>query len=291
MGQVSITSGALTVAIDTFGAELASIRTAGGAEWLWQGDPKWWTGRAPILFPIVGRNHDDTIVIGGKPYKMGTHGFARRTEFAVVDATPDAARFRISETAATMAQYPFQFQLDMAFAVAGLTLTTVAEVTNTGASVLPFSLGFHPAFLWPLPGGEGKTHWLTLAEPEEPLTRRAGDRLMLGAGYEPSMFVAGRYAPKPADFERDAVMMDTARSRGVTFGVDGSPSLGARFPEMPHLAFWQKPGAPYLCIEPWQGLTPFVGGSNAIEERPGIVFLDPGATRSFTLTLTFSPAG
>jgi galactose mutarotase-like enzyme len=177
----------------------------------------------------------------------------------------------------------------MAFAVAGTTLTMRAEVSNTGAVPLPFSFGFHPAFQWPLPGGEGETHWLTLAEKEEPLTRRLGERLMLAEGYESSVFLAGRYAPKPADFQRDAVILDSARSRAVTFGVDGGPSIEARFPDLPHLAFWQKPGAPYLCIEPWQGLTPFVGGSNAIEERPGIVLLEPGATWALGMTVVVHP--
>jgi galactose mutarotase-like enzyme len=289
MPQLTITNEALAVAVDTHGAELASIRTRDGAEWLWQGDPKWWTGRAPILFPIVGRSLDDTVNIAGKPYKMGTHGFARHSEFAVVDSTPELLRLRIADSETTRAQYPFAFQLDLVFAVAGTTLSMRAEVTNTGALRLPFSFGFHPGFRWPLPGGEGKTHWLTLAEPEEPLTRRLGDRLMLGQGYEPSVFKAGRYAPQAADFANDAVIVDAARSRAVTFGVDGGPSLEASFPEFPAFGFWQKPGAPYLCIEPWQGLTPFVGGSMALEERPGILFLDAGDTNTLTMSVTFNP--
>jgi galactose mutarotase-like enzyme len=289
MPQVAISNDALSVAIDTLGAELASIRTADGAEWLWQGDPKWWTGRAPILFPIVGRSLDDTLTIGGKPYKMGTHGFARQSRFAVVEDIGDSVRMRIIDTPTTRAQYPFAFRLDLVFAVAETTLTMRAEVTNTGDGRMPFSFGFHPAFRWPLPGGEGKVHWLKLAEAEEPPTRRLGERLMVAHGYEPSVFTAGRCVPKADDFRNDAVILDSLRSRSVTFGVDGGPSLDAAFPGFPALGFWQKPGAPYLCIEPWQGTTPFVGGSMAIEERPGGLFLEPGETHPLTMTVTFHP--
>jgi galactose mutarotase-like enzyme len=220
---------------------------------------------------------------------MGTHGFARLSEFAVSEKADSSVRLRIVDTDATRAQYPFAFRLDLVFAVTGATLSMRAEVTNTGAGRMPFSFGFHPAFHWPLPGGEGETHWLTLAEKEAPPTRRLGERLMVAHEYFPSVFAAGRYAPKAEDFRNDAVILDTLRSRSVRFGVDGGPFLEAAFPDFPALGFWQKPGAPYLCIEPWQGITPFVGESMAMEDRPGGLFLDPGKTHPLTMTVTFHP--
>jgi galactose mutarotase-like enzyme len=279
----------LAVAVDSHGAELASIKTADGAEWLWQGDPKWWTGRAPILFPIVGRSPNGILTIGGKPIKMDTHGFARASEFSVAEQKSDVLRLRLTDSDATRALYPFPFTLDLVFELDGGTLIVRAEVSNTGNARMPYSLGFHPAFQWPLPGGEGKKHWVTLAEKEEPPTRRLGEGLMLAREYQPTVFAAGRYAPADADFANDAVIIDSARSRSLTFGVDGGPLLEAGFADFPAFGLWQKPGAPYLCIEPWQGLTPFVGGSDAIEERPGGVWLEPGAMRGFTMTITPRP--
>ena len=274
----------LTVAVDSLGAELASIKTADGSEWLWQGDPKWWTGRAPILFPIVGRSPHGVLTIDGKPIKMDTHGFARTSEFSVAEAKPHLVRLRLKDSVATRMLYPFPFALDLVFELDGGTLITRAEVSNTGTTRMPYSLGFHPAFQWPLPGGEGKKHWITLAEKEEPPTRRLGEGLMIAHGYQPSVFAEGRYAPAAADFTNDAVIVDSARSRSLIFGVDGGPVLETGFADFPAFGLWQKPGAPYLCIEPWQGLTPFVGGSDAIEERPGSVWLEAGAMRSFTMT-------
>lgn len=40
--------------INTLGAELVSFKGDDGFEHIWQGDPKYWGGHAPVLFPIVG---------------------------------------------------------------------------------------------------------------------------------------------------------------------------------------------------------------------------------------------
>ena len=48
----TIRNDALTVDIDSMGAQLASVRTPDGTEYLWQGDPDIWARRAPILFSL-----------------------------------------------------------------------------------------------------------------------------------------------------------------------------------------------------------------------------------------------
>lgn len=286
MALVTIRNGQLAVAVETTGAELQSLKTSNGAEWLWQGDPAVWNGRAPILFPVVGRTPEGFITVGGVKFPIGNHGFARSSIFSVVDQTSDAVRLRILDSAATWKSFPFAFSLDLVFALEGGTLVTRAEVKNTGTQAMPFSFGFHPAFQWPLPGGEGRPHWLTLADGEEPPTHRLGEHLVLAPDVEPSVFAQGRYLPKAADFERDAIIIETIASPSVTFGVDDGPQIEVGWQGLSSLGIWQKPGAAYLCIEPWQGLPPWVGGSVALEDRPGGVVLAPGATRTFTMTVT-----
>src|SRR5690349_16870655 len=68
----------LTVDVSPLGAEMQAIATPDGRNWLWNGDAAFWSGRSPVLFPIVGKAPDDTLLIDGKPYPMGQHGFARR---------------------------------------------------------------------------------------------------------------------------------------------------------------------------------------------------------------------
>ena len=44
----------LRAAVDTFGGELVSLQDASGTEYIWQGDPAYWGGRNPLLFPGIG---------------------------------------------------------------------------------------------------------------------------------------------------------------------------------------------------------------------------------------------
>jgi galactose mutarotase-like enzyme len=59
---------------------------------------------------------------------------------------------------------------------------------------------------------------------------------------------------------------------------------------LPNFGIWQKPGAPYLCLEPWHGMAARADGDQAIEHRPGTVVLPPNGTARFELRLTFTPA-
>ena len=97
--QIVLKRGSLTALADTMGGELVSLRDAAGTEYIWEGDPAYWSGRNPILFPIVGGLKDGTVRIGGKPYQMDRHGFARRMEFSVVGQGDDYAELELGETA------------------------------------------------------------------------------------------------------------------------------------------------------------------------------------------------
>ena len=57
------------------GAELQTLRDLRRRDYLWNGDAAWWTGRAPILFPIVGALAGDTLRVDGVDHAMAKHGF------------------------------------------------------------------------------------------------------------------------------------------------------------------------------------------------------------------------
>ena len=73
----------VTACVETLGAELVSFKSSDGFEHIWQGDPQYWGGHAPVLFPIVGALRENKTRIKGDWYEMGRHGFARRREFTV----------------------------------------------------------------------------------------------------------------------------------------------------------------------------------------------------------------
>src|ERR1700733_14450459 len=81
----------LSAAVKSDGAELCSLRDAEGTELLWQGHPVW-PRHAPVLFPIVGRLKDDTLLHHGISYRLTQHGFARDRRFAWLNRTATSCR-------------------------------------------------------------------------------------------------------------------------------------------------------------------------------------------------------
>ncbi|MBB3982898.1 galactose mutarotase-like enzyme [Sphingobium fontiphilum] len=285
---VTIAAEGLTAAINPLGAELWSIRDGAGREWMTDADPRWWTGHAPLLFPFVGRSRGDVYRIDGVEYPMAQHGFARRRDFGVVARAGDAVTFRLEADAESRAVYPFDFRLDMAFAVEGRGLRMTATISNRGAAAMPFSFGYHPAFAWPLPfGGAVEDHRIVFEREEPAPIRRVGEEPGLIAHDRISSPVAGdTLAPIHAMFERDALIWDELESRSLLWGVPGRERLKIDFPDTPWLGLWQKPGAHYLCVEPWAGMADVEGFAGDVWSKQGIMRLEPGDSRSFRMDVT-----
>ncbi|PZU11927.1 aldose 1-epimerase family protein [Sphingomonas sp.] len=284
---VRIASPALSADISTLGAELQALRDEAGRDLLWDGDPAWWAGRAPILFPIVGAVAHDEIRVGGHAYRLAKHGFARRAEWQLVERTEACATFRLEDGAATREAYPFAFRLDLRFSIEGATLTVVAMLTNSGTTDLPASFGFHPAFRWPLPYGAAKEdHRVIFAAPEPAPIRRLDSAGLLRPTPEPTPVAGDMLAPDASLFEDDAIIFDRLASRSIWFGAPGTRGLDIAFPDMPELGIWQKPGAPYLCIEPWAGFADPAGYSGELRDKPGILRLPAGSSHQFLMKIT-----
>jgi len=288
---VTISSPGLSAEISTLGAELRALRDEAGRDLLWNGDPGWWTGRAPLLFPVVGVVAGDEIRVDGQAYPLEKHGFARKSEWALVDHRDTAATFRLEDSDATHASYPFAFRLDMHFAIDGATLSMTAILTNSGTRELPASFGYHPALLWPLPYGAPKeAHRITFAAPEPAPIRRIDGEGLMRPESEPTPVVGDTLAPDARLFEDDAIIFDKLASRSLHYGAPGTRGLEIAFPDMPELGIWQKPGAPYLCVEPWAGFADPQGYTGEFRDKPGVLRLPAGSSHSFTLRITLDAA-
>ncbi len=281
---IRIASEQLAVEVSTLGAEMQSLRTGDGRDFLWNGDAAWWTGRSPILFPIVGKAPDDRLAVNGKTYPMAQHGIARRREFAIIEQTATSCRHELVSSPETREVYPFDFRLVLEHALDGNRLSVNATVQNSGEALLPFGIGFHPAFLWPLPGADGKPHEVILDNGGEPGVIQLEGGL-IGKTLPTSPFEAGRLTLKPDLFANDALIFPEDAGTGLTFQAQGGPSLHFAFDNLPNIALWQKPGAPFLCIEPWHGMAAHAGGTAELVERPYTVALPAGEEMRFGFTV------
>lgn len=282
-----ITSGSLTATIAYHGAELQSLKDSDGAEYMSSGDPAFWTGRAPLLFPIVGRLYEDRLRLGEADYPMLKHGFARKSDFILLEHSSNAALFRLTESPESRAQYPFAFDLDAEFRLEGNALHMTVTVRNSGIEMLPFSFGYHPAFAWPLPGGGAQGDHAIVFEQQEPAAlRRLTVEGLIIPQTVPSPVVGNQLALADALFEHDALIWDRLASRRLSYGAPGHKRLDIAFPDTEWLGIWTKPGAAFVCIEPWAGMADPEGYSGDFSHKPGVISLPPGQERSFRMDVT-----
>jgi len=276
-----ITSGRLTARIAADGAELQSVQDAAGQEYLWQAGPQW-PRHAPVLFPIVGRLAADTLRHDGQSYRLTQHGFARDRQFAWVERTASTCRLALADDEDTRARYPFAFRFEVFYEVAAATLSVTFTIHNTGERTLPASMGAHPAFRWPLPGRADKSgHTLEFsAEEPAPIRRLTGGLLRPDPMPSP---IQGRSLALADDlFADDAIILDKLASKSVRFSAPGAPGLEVSWDGFAELGLWMKPGAEFLCIEPWAGYASPIGFDGEFAAKPGLLLIPPGEQRAAT---------
>ena len=278
----TLESAYLTVTVQTDGAEMCSLCDATGQELLWQAGPVW-PHYAPNLFPIVGELADGAYLHQGKRYAMQRHGFARAKKFAWLQRTPTRCRLVLHDDAETRAQYPFPFRFEISYALDDDALEIAFTITNTGRTILPAAAGAHPAFIWPLAEDVEKiAHSMEFSDPEAPTIRRIDAAGLILPEPLPSPIVDRVLKLEPGLFTADAIILDRLESSSVRYGAPGAPTIEMSWDGFAQLGIWQKPGADFLCIEPWAGHASPVGFAGEIMDKPGMLLITPGEKRVLT---------
>ena len=270
----------LTVEVNSFGAELQSIRK-GETEYLWQGDPAYWGRRSPVLFPIVGSVWEKKYRVDGKEYELGQHGFARDMEFDLVSSSETEARYRLVSTEQTKSRYPYDFVLEIAYRLHDNKLDVIWEVTNPSDNEMYFQIGAHPAFNYPDydPQKSGRGH-LTLDRSEGLECIRIKEKGCVDAVTKwPLDMPDGKVKLEKDTFDAiDTIMMQDSQIHEVNmFREDGSPWLSVTF-DAPVVGIWSPPGkvAPFICLEPWYGRCDAAGYEGEYKDKEWMNRLAPG---------------
>jgi galactose mutarotase-like enzyme len=276
---VSISSQDMTAEIDPRGAQLSVLRAGLGRDLLWNGDPNVWAGRAPLLFPIVGVLAAGVYRLGARTYSLSRHGFARDKIFNLRNASPSSAAFTLTADESTHAVYPFQFELDVRYELSGALLSVSTEIRNAGNTDMPASFGYHPGFRWPLPFGQPRAAHYIEFETDEPATVRRIDAAgLLTPAHHPTPIANRRLELTDSLFQQDVLIFDQLKSRSVSYGGRQGPRLRIGFADATYLGVWTKPGASFICIEPWHGITDPEGFSGDFMQKPGVRVLKAGAS-------------
>jgi galactose mutarotase-like enzyme len=278
---VTIANDRFRAKLSSLGAELQSlVELKTGTEYMWQADPTWWKGTAPVLFPIVGGLKGNKYRFEGKEYELNPHGFAKFSEFSLAASTGRSADFELVSGPETRVKYPFEFKLRVSFAIEQDGVSVRYTVTNEGKAPMYFSIGSHPAFNVPFAGGELEDYHFEF-EKDETVKRyfytdgvvelgRTAEALEASrrVKLDKTVFDEGCLIFK-APTSRKFSLANRLNSRRITMVTEGAPFLGV----------WAKPNrAPFVCIEPWDGIPDPADTTGELTKKEGINRLEPRAS-------------
>lgn len=284
MATCTIKNEKLSVTIAAHGAELSSIYDkANDRELVWQADPAFWNRHAPVLFPNVGKYYGGHFTYNGTDYPMGQHGFARDTEFEQVASGENFVTYRLCADEESKKVYPFDFVLEITHRLNGNRLTVEWNVKNTDDKEMYFTIGGHPAFnVNVLPDTDFEDYSLVFKEGTEKLSYvllDAESGTAIGDKVYELELTDSKYALKKDMFDKDALVFDGGQIEWAALALpDGKPYIALESKGFPNFGIWSKPGAPYVCLEPWCGRCDNKGFEGEISEKPGIIALKAGET-------------
>lgn len=287
----TIKSDQLTIQVKSLGGELTSIQDNSGTEYLWQGDPEYWAGQAPVLFPIVGSIPDGKAKLNdGREVELPRHGLIRKQEFQVIDQQEDAITFSIKADEQTKKVYPFDYEVRIRYQVKENRVSTIYNVINHGSETMPYTIGGHPAFCCPIFEGEAfEDYRIEFPENETaacPMLREDGlidgDRRKIILDDQKIIDV------KHSLFYEDALVFDQLKSRQVQL-VHKEKGHGIRveFQGMDYLGIWSAINdAPFVALEPWAGVASYLDEGDSFEQKRGMQQLQPGEYQTHMFTIS-----
>ena len=288
---VTLENEALQVKIKRKGAEMISVLSLEDqVEYLWQGDEITWADHAIIQFPIIGNLKDGRYRFEGEQFEMMSHGFARISDFEVVEKTEERVVFELLSNDISRKIYPFDFSLQVQYELVGKTVNVTFRVRNEGNRQMPFTLGYHPGFNCPLQAGENMEDYMLRFEKKE-----SADRLVMRdnliAGASKNYLAKDRVIRlNKSLFQDDAIILQGLKSSSVTLqNAAGDRSVNVDFGRVPYLGIW-SPGkfGDFVCIEPWFGIPDAATTDGDFLKKAGMKQLAPKAAFTWTCRITIN---
>jgi len=277
--QTTISSEKLTAVIDSFGAELHSLRDSCGTERLWQADPKVWKRHAPVLFPFICNTASKKYTYDGKTYSLSNHGFARDSEFEAVKTDERSAEFLLKSSENSREQYPFDFELYIKYTVSGNRLNVGYTVKNTDSKEMYFFIGGHPAFNVP-----DFDEWEVRYEKAEKIIR---DETVIADNSDTVPLSHELFAD-------DVFMKDAPASSWVALvNKKNGSAVKLRYDNKGCIAVWSSyfqdkeltKQAKFVCLEPWSSVPVYCDNEEELTKMKHAIRLAPGDSYDFAYSI------
>ena len=285
--MIVLKSDQLNVEFQTLGGALSSIKDKDDVEYLWQGDPTYWSGQAPVLFPICGSVRNDTVLYdkedgSQKEGKIPRHGLVRKKDFTLVEQTEHSVTFAIEDDEEMYANYPYHFRLEITYTVTGKTIRTQYKIYNKESEKsMPYFIGGHPGFNCPLLDDEVyEDYYLEFEKPETcTVPKPFPETGMLDLKDRNSWLKNQKELDLNYDlFSYDAVTLDELESRTVALrSRKHDKGLKLHFEEFSNLIVWSTLNkGPFIALEPWSGLSTSIEEGDRLEDKKDVKILKPG---------------
>ncbi|ARQ93058.1 aldose 1-epimerase family protein [Levilactobacillus brevis] len=290
--MVTIQNDRFTATINEVGAELTHlVDQASHRDLIWNNDL--WPKHAPVLFPAIGRSNEDSYLIDGQRYEMPQHGFVSGETFMIVDQTPTAVTLSLTANAATRVYYPFDFELQVTFTLVATGLNLTFSVQNHGQQDLSYSLGSHPAFNVPFEAGEAFTDYELVLDPAPT------DLQQFEIVKTPNPYRSGKELPVTTDkgviklnypmFDAGLIILKAPNLAHLTLqSTKSKHSISLNLDDFDYVTLWTKEGAqaPFLCLEPFNGLPDVAGDLRELATKEGNHHVAVGQSETMAYTIT-----
>nr|WP_017554042.1 aldose epimerase [Heyndrickxia coagulans] len=209
-------------------------------------------GGIPVLFPIAGQLSGKQYEWEGQVYQMANHGLVRTHSLEVAGQScgMDHAEITLAfhSTPETRISYPFDFEMQLTYRLAGGKVTILQKATNRSVDSMPICPGFHPYFAIRDKALELETAATTYFDynghKEKPLTGK-----LEMAGLKESVIFEGGSVKAAFHATKDLAIEADEHFRYTVVWVEGD--------------------APFVCIEPW------VAKNEALNTKEGLILVKP----------------
>lgn len=288
--MLSLKNDLIEIKVNEVGAELSALKSVkSNIDYLWDADPEVWASHAPNLFPVIGCLKNDSFSYQGQDYKCPKHGFIRNNkDISLIDKTESSLSFGLKYNNDYLKIYPFKFEYRITYVLKGKTLTVEHNVINHGDELMLFSLGGHPGFKCPIYEDEDyDDYYLEFEKPETVQSLQLQDDGLVGKNTIPVFDEPEIINLHEHLFDNDALIFKNLNSSSVSLKSRTSDqSIAVSFPDFPYLGIWAKPGAEYVCIEPWLGIADSFDSDRSFENKEGLISLQAKGSFSASYSIT-----
>lgn len=273
--MITIQNTKLKATFNELGAELTSlINLENGKEIMWSGNPDFWGGISPVLFPTVGALKNEQYIFEGHTYELPRHGFARRLVFDIKESSENEIVFELRSDEESLKIYPFEFSLEIKYTLIENKLTVSYQVKNLSEKEMYFSLGAHPGFAIDTSDGlKYDDYEIVFSEDEKLEINPLVDNLI--SSQTQTIELDNKTLPLSYElFSKDALVMTTMKSRELILRNNkNSHKVIFSFSNFPYFGIWAAKNADFVCLEPWQGVADLQDHSQELTEKFGILKL------------------